>query len=464
MKVSRMDKFIYGVGAFGYGSVNQTLNNFLMFFGTGVLGLSGTLMGLAIAISTVWDAVTDPLVGALSDNYRGRLGKRHTFMIVGCLAVAMLNLMIWNINPAWGETGKFLILLIGLLLMETFNTVYSTPYSALGFDLCQTYHERTSIQSYKTVFQSAALLVPSILMGMVLNPKAVATMHTASSGYHVIATITSTLCVITAFITIMGTFRYRHAGETPQLDRTDKPARKVNFFGEFFAILDDRNRVYLIAAYAVALSCSAFLTSLGMHVFTYTFHFTSWQISLVMGCLVAGVISGQPLWCYVSNHLGKKRTVQVALWVVLCGVCIFAILLTARIFLSTGWVLWLLASDIFLIAVGVGCIYSLPISMFADNIKLESTAMATGFLTFCTKCTNAVVTFIVGCLLDLIGFQSGVAQQTWQVSTALGWVLIGGVTVAGLVAWLLFGKYQDKAVENVVSYRHEIVSTVRRIK
>ncbi len=457
MKVSRTDKLLYGVGAFGYGSVNQTLNNFLMFFGTGVLGLSGTLMGLAIAISTVWDAVTDPLVGALSDNFRGRLGKRHTFMLVGCFAVAALNLLIWNIQPAWNETSKFLILLVALLLIETFNTVYSTPYSALGFDMCQTYHERTSIQSYKTVFQSAALLVPSVLMGIVLNPKAVATLHTANSGYRIIAAITSSLCIVMALITIFGTFRYRLVGENITNNQVST-TNKLSFFGEFFAILDDRNRVYLIIAYAVALSCSAFLTTLGMHVFTYTFHFNSLQIFIVMGCLVAGLISGQPLWCRVSNRLGKKRTVQLALWVVLCGVTFFALLLTLRIYLTVKLLLWLLASDIFLIAVGVGCIYSLPISMFADNIKLENTAMATGFLTFCTKCTNAVVTFIVGLLLDLIGFQSGIATQSWQVSTALGWVLVGGVTVAGLVAWLLFGKYKDKATDSVLLCRNEAVS------
>lgn len=461
MKVSQQDKLIYGVGAFGYGSVNQMLGNFLMFFGTGVLGLTGTLMGLAIAISTVWDAVTDPLVGALSDNYRGRFGKRHTFMLVGCIGVALINLLIWNINPAWGEIQKFLILLTALLLIETFNTVYSTPYSALGFDMCQSYHERTSIQGYKTVFQSAALMVPSLLMVIVLNPEAVATMHTADSGYHVIATITSTLCVLTGLITIFGTFRYRLVDATSNQLLTSKPTKKVSLLGEFFSILDEKNNVFLITAYAIALSCSAFLTSLGMHVFTYTFHLSSWQISFVMGCLVVGVIVGQPLWCRISQHLGKKHTVQSALWVVLLGVVGFATLLTARIFLAHNLVLWLLASDILTISVGVGCIYSLPISMFADNVKMESTAMATGFLTFCTKVTNAVVTFIVGLLLDLIGFKSGVAVQTLQVSTALGWVLVGGVTVAGLLAWILFGKYQDKAVNNVVLYSDEKVHRVK---
>ena len=453
MKISQRDKLFYGVGAFGYGSVNQMLGNYLMFFGTGVLGLSGTLMGLAIAISTVWDAVTDPIVGALSDNYRGKFGKRHIFMLVGCCAVALINLLIWNIVPAWGEMRKFFLLLFALLLIETFNTVYSTPYSALGFDMCQTYHERTKIQSYKTVFQSAALLVPSLLMGIALNPKAVATMDTASSGYQVIAIITSTLCLLTGFVTIFGTWRYRNNGTIPTKLTVGKP--KVSVLAAFFAVLDDRNNVFLITAYAIALSCSAFLTSLGMHVFTYTFHFSSWQISFVMTCLVAGVIAGQPLWCAVSSRVGKKRTVQTALWVVLLGVAGFAILLTVRIFLPVTLVLWLLAVNILVISMGVGCIYSLPISMFADNVKMDSTAMATGFLTFCTKCTNAFVTFLVGFLLDMVGFQSGLATQSLQVSTSLGWLLVGGVTVAGIVASFLFGKYQDKADETVVSYHNE---------
>ena len=458
MQVARRDKLVYGVGAFGYGSVNQMLNNFLMFFGTGVLGLSGTLMGLAIAISTVWDAVTDPIVGAMSDNYRGRWGKRHVFMIVGCCGVALVNFLIWNISPVWGETQKFLALLVALLLIETFNTVYSTPYSALGFDMCQTYHERTSIQGFKTVFSSAALMVPSLLMGIVLNPKTVATMHTTAQGYHTIALITSALCLCTGFLTIWGTRRYGY--QTVQVVSQPK---KVSILSEFFAILEERNNVFLVSAYAVALSCSAFLTTLGMHVFTYTFHFSSWQISFVLGCLVAGVIAGQPLWCYVSKHMGKKSAIQVALWVVLFGITGFGLLLTARLFLPSECVLWLLALDILIISGGVGCIYSLPISMFADNLKKQSTAMATGFLTFCTKCTNAVVTFLVGFMLDMIGFQSGIATQTLQVSTALGWLLVGGVTVAGILASVLFGKYQDKAAKTVLSYGNDKVKSVREV-
>lgn len=436
MQLSTKNKVTYGVGAFGYGSVNQMLGNYLMFFGTGVLGLSGTLMGLAMAISTVWDAVTDPLVGALSDNCRSRWGQRHGFMLCGCIVVALLNLGIWHISPTWSTTVKFLVLLGTLLAIETFNTVYSTPYSALGFDLCQTYHERTSIQGFKTVFQSASLMVPSLLMGLVLPPEQYVTINSTTDGYQIIAVITSCLCILTGLITIFGTRRFR---ATPA-PRTAKPAILKAFFG----ILREKNNVFLIVAYAVALSCSALITTLGMHIFTYTFCFSSLQIPLIMGCLVAGIILGQPLWCRVSLRLGKKDTVRVALSVVMVGVVVFAFILLFRHALASGVLLTLVATNILVISAGVGCIYSLPISMFADNIATDSTAMATGFLTFCTKATNAGVTLMVGVILDGIGFKSGIATQAPTVCTALGWVLVGGVAFAAVASSILFGKYQDR--------------------
>ena len=55
------NKFLYGIGGLGYSSMSQTLNNFIMFFGTSVMGISGSLVGIAIAISSLWDGVSDPL-------------------------------------------------------------------------------------------------------------------------------------------------------------------------------------------------------------------------------------------------------------------------------------------------------------------------------------------------------------------------------------------------------------------
>ena len=75
-KLKRLDaktKISYGVGNLGYGTISQTMSNFIMFFGTSVLGISGTLVGIAVAIAAFWDGLSDPIVGYISDRAKSRV-------------------------------------------------------------------------------------------------------------------------------------------------------------------------------------------------------------------------------------------------------------------------------------------------------------------------------------------------------------------------------------------------------
>jgi Na+/melibiose symporter-like transporter len=429
-RLSGKDKVVYGLGAFGYGAVNQTFGNFLMFFGTAMLGLSGTLMGLVISISTVWDAITDPLVGTMSDNCRGgRLGKRQIFMFVGCICIAVINVAVWSIPAGWNEAGKFFALLLTLLAVETFNTVYSTPYSALGIDIAKTYDDRTSIQAYKTVFQFLSLLVPSLLITL---------------GYVWVSAVTSCLCIITGFITVFGTQKYK----TDALPVTPAPSGVglKNIFDSFFGVVHKKNVGKLMLAYTISLSCGAFITTLGMHIFTYTFHFSSLQIPIIMTSLIIGIIVGQPLWYRVSCRIDKKSTVLAAIATVLAGIVLFSFLLAFRSLIPNYVLLGLVSVVIVIISCGIGCLYSLPISMFADCIYLaspgaEDTAASMGFLTLVTKIANAFIMFIVGVALDVIGFDSGAKTQSAAVASSLGWLLICAVALSCVVSWVFYEKY-----------------------
>ena len=421
-KLTVREKMVYGVGAFGYGAVNQTFGNFLMFFGTAFLGLSGTLMGLAIAISTVWDAVTDPIVGAMSDRYHGgRLGRCQTFMLAGAIGIAVINISIWSVPSGWSEPVKFFAMLFTLLAVETFNTVYSTPYSALGIDMAANYDDRTGVQSYKTAFAFLSLLVPSMLISL---------------GYVWISVVTSILCVATGLITIYGTRAYRGA-------KTVQPA-KVSFF----AVIKLKNVGVLMLGYTISLLCSAVITALGMHVFTYSFGFTALQIPIVMVCLIAGAIAAQPLWCAIAKRIDKKNTVLAAIYVILIGIVLFSALLAVRSLLPTAVLMLLVCMNVIIVAGGIGCLATLPISMFADCIYLgtpkdtpDNTATAMGFLTLCTKVSNAFIMFIVGIVLDVIGFAGGSAVQTPFVSNALGMVLVAGVALSCVISWAFYSKY-----------------------
>jgi Na+/melibiose symporter-like transporter len=426
-RLTTREKVIYGLGAFGYGSVNQTFGNFLMFFGTAVLGLSGTLMGLVISISTVWDAVTDPIVGTMSDNSTGgKIGKRQSFMLVGCICIAVINISIWSIPVGWSEPVKFFALMLTLLAVETFNTVYSTPYSALGVDMATHYDDRTSIQSYKTAFQFLSLIVPSVLIML---------------GYVLVSVVTSFLCVATGLITIYGTGKYKITGAVPQTKFNIKKT-----WDNFLAIIKLKNVGILMLAYTVSLLCGAVVTCLGMHIFTYSFRFSPFQIPIIMGSLIIGIVAGQPLWCKISRKIDKKNTVLTAIATVMFGIVLFSILLAVRSFIPRYILLLLVCLTIIIVSCGVGCLYTLPMSMFADCIYLsnsgqDNTATAFGFLTLCTKITNAVIMFAVGVVLDAIGFVGGNSAQTPFVANALGVVLVFGVALSCVFSYLLYSKY-----------------------
>jgi len=440
--LSHGKKLLYGSGAFGYGSIGQTLNSFLMFFGSSILGIPGFLMGIAIGISTIWDATTDPFVGHFSDNTKSKVfGKRHGYILFASFAVAITNLLIWSISPDWSVGAKFGALLMLLLVIETFNTCYSTPYQALGLDISKNYQDRTAVQAYKTVFSFLALLVPSVLMTIFLAPTRYTTISGSARGYQEIAIFTSILCVITALICFFGTYKQR-----PILEK--KPVKESGIFKEFFSIIKQKNVGRLILGYAVSLAAGAFITSLGLHVFTYTFQFTTLEIPLVMVSLITGIIIAQPLWLWHSRRFDKTSSLITALCMIIIGMVLFSTVLAFRATVPSGALLPLVCLVIFICGVGTGCLYSLPISMFADCIHKEAeesgqdkTASSAGFLTFCTKISNAFIMFIVGISLDVIGFRGGEATQTVAVQNWLGWVLISGVVVAATAAIFIYSGY-----------------------
>lgn len=413
-------------------------------------------MGIAVGLGTVCDATTDPLVGHISDNTRSRrFGKRHGFILFACIAVAVTNFMLWSISPSWPVLVKFLALTVLLLIIETFSTFYSTPYSALGLDLAKSYNERTAIQGYKTVFSFLSLLVPSILMTLFLTPTDYVTMGASVGGYQKIAIFTSSLCIICGLICFFGTFKHR---SHVSAERTKRTSFK-EIFTDFFGIIKQKNVGLLILGYAVSLTAGAFITSLGLHVFTYTFGFTTVEIPIIMGCLIGGIVLGQPLWFYISRKTDKVTALITALGVVILGIMIFAAVLTFRNSVYPIQLLPLVGFTMLLAGAGTGCLYSVPISMYADLVDLankktgiDKTAKATGFLTFCTKISNALIMFLIGVSLDLVGFRGGARVQSISTQNWLGWLLIAGVGVACVTAILIYTKYKESHAKLPVQY------------
>ena len=88
-KLKTGTKLCYAIGNLGYGVVSQAMTTFMMFFGTSVLGIRGSLVGLCVALSAFWDGLSDPIVGYLSDITHSKFWGRR----LGYLFLALLELL-----------------------------------------------------------------------------------------------------------------------------------------------------------------------------------------------------------------------------------------------------------------------------------------------------------------------------------------------------------------------------------
>jgi Na+/melibiose symporter-like transporter len=145
-------KLGFGVGSIGESAISIAFNTWNFLFYNNVLGLSGTLCGLAVTISLVLDAISDPLVGSLSDRLRSRLGRRHPFLYAAPLPLALCFALIYMPPVGLSELGLFAWFTFFAMLQRQAMTLYQVPHLALGAELSDDYRERTIVMSYNAIF------------------------------------------------------------------------------------------------------------------------------------------------------------------------------------------------------------------------------------------------------------------------------------------------------------------------
>jgi GPH family glycoside/pentoside/hexuronide:cation symporter len=149
-------KICYGTGQISNIILALSIMNLAPFVLTVELGVSASLVGLAMGLTRLWDAFIDPVAGYLSDNYRSRWGRRKPFMLVGAIGVGIIVALMWQMPRGWSEMGYFWFFLGMSLLFYTGYTLYAAPFIALGFELTPDYHERTRLMGAMNFIGSLA--------------------------------------------------------------------------------------------------------------------------------------------------------------------------------------------------------------------------------------------------------------------------------------------------------------------
>ncbi len=146
-------KLAFGVGSIAEGAIYIAFNSWNFLFYNHVLGLSGTLCGLAVTISLVIDALADPIVGSLSDRLRSRLGRRHPFLYATALPLAVTFYCLYVPPASLSSLSLFLWFTLFASLHRIALTLYHVPHLALGAELSTDYRERSVVMGHNALFQ-----------------------------------------------------------------------------------------------------------------------------------------------------------------------------------------------------------------------------------------------------------------------------------------------------------------------
>lgn len=141
----------YGIGSLGESIAYNIFYGFFIFFMTSVVGLSPMIAGTISLFAVMWDAITDPMIGRISDNLKSPKGRRVPFLLYASIPLGIVIFMMF-INPSLSETGKIIYYAIANLLFWLLFTSCDIPYIALGAEITDDYNERTKLRVWAQVF------------------------------------------------------------------------------------------------------------------------------------------------------------------------------------------------------------------------------------------------------------------------------------------------------------------------
>jgi GPH family glycoside/pentoside/hexuronide:cation symporter len=416
-KITSSTRWAYSGGGAGYG-VLYNAHYFVLIYYSQVLGLDPGLAGLAVGIGLVFDAITDPLIGYLSDGTRSRWGRRHPWLFGSILPLGASFYFLWN-PPGFieGNTLLFAWLVVCNVSMRTALTMFLVPAYAIVAELTSDYDERTRLltgfhvlyavfTNGMSVLMYAIWLVPTDeIADGVMNP----------AGYQNAGLFGAFIIVVSVLLFSIGLRRF-----IPRLkqNQIDKPLSLGRFFRQIADVFRSASARVVVWGGVLYYAGVGTYVALWVYIYSYFWEFTSEQISIIVIPMAVAALFLPP--AMARWGVGReKKTVAIA--GMLGAMAINVIPITLRLldlFPENGsaalfWIMLVAGffeTNFFLV---FDICWRSMIADLAERTELETGRRNEGVIssaiTFTTKCADALGTLIAGILLTLIAFPTETA-------------------------------------------------------
>ncbi len=407
------EKATFATGDMVEGGINYALSTFLLFYLTGVCGLSGSLAGLALSLTLLVDAVMDPLIGYVSDNTRARLGRRHPFLLGAAIPLALSVALLFSIPEGLKGAALFAYVVAILLVQRVVHSGFLLPYAAMVSELSRDYRERSSVTMFRQLFNNFGLLITlSLGFGLFLKGDAALVDRHAYAAYGwAIGGVVLVLMLTCG----LGTLPMRFRLQANPHAQAPSPAQ---FGRELVNAFRNRSFVILFAAIVIFWVAQGAAGALGLHAYKYFWRAPADLLQLIPAFTVGGALTGVPIAGFLLTRLEKQQVCVggVVLYCLTQSILTVAHVLGLTPETGPGLVgvigVLVVLQTWALCAIGVS-FFSMMADCTDEHAQLfgaRQEALFFAATTFSTKAAIALGSLIAGVSLDLIGFPKEIAK------------------------------------------------------
>lgn len=447
-RVPNSQKFVFGVGMLANQLFPAAMGVFLVVL-VQSLKMEPWLAGVLAFLPRVLDAVTDPVMGYITDNTKSRWGRRRPYIFIGAIIAGVSFALMWQLDADQSVMYNFWYYLIFALLFYVGLTIFATPYVAMGYEMSADFHERTRLMAVAQWMGQWAWVIAPWFWVVIYDPAFFPDPETGESngvyGARMLAMYVGVGCILLGIAPAI--FCRTQPVDPDTLDRLSISGIAASVTSLFAGIVEAfRNGPFVRICLATFFIFGSFNTVAGMAYYIivhYMFggdpgpegadRWPTWHGSA--GALATTFLA-IPVVAWMAQRFGKKNAFVISQSVSIIGYVLFWWGFNPD---DPRWLFIPLPFFCF----GIGSLFTIMMSMTADVCDLDELRTGTrsegvfgAVYWWMVKLGFAVAGLATGVIMSGVGFDPNAETQPGGALTGLRLAYIA-VPVGGTIAAIL---------------------------
>jgi GPH family glycoside/pentoside/hexuronide:cation symporter len=384
------------------------------------LGFSGWMWSLVFLFPRIFDAITDPIMGFISDNTKSKWGRRRQYVLIGGILMGLAYIFMWQLSKADGVEYNFWYFFLWSLVFYLGLTIFSVPYVAMGYEMSDDFHERTNIMAIAQFIGQWAWVIAPLFWIIMYDESWFPSADVAVKELAIWVAIPCAICAMVPAIFIKS---------DSTLNEDYEPLNSANIGNSLMKIFESFVAAFKIKEFrklcgATFLIFNAFNTVAALTFFVIVYKLFNGDAGAsgiwvsMFGCLgaIGTTFIVIPAVAWMSKKLGKKKAFMLSQSISLVGYIMLYFLFIP----GKPW-MYIIALPFF--SFGIGSLFTIMMSMTADVIDIDE--INTGkrregifgaIYWWMVKVGYGIAGALSGVIITIVGFNSELATTDQQAA------------------------------------------------